>query len=102
MTGLHDSSFWCRLWAWGSWFERFGAEKRKKKEYHQACLRRRMHFTPFAISVDGMLGYEANITLKKLAKMRAEKTGSPYSCIINWIRTQISFDLVRSNYNCLY
>ena len=61
-----------------------------------------MHFTPFAISVDGMLGYEANITLKKLAKMRAEKTGSPYPCIINWIRTQISFDLVRSNYNCLY
>ena len=49
-----------------------------------------------------MFGYEATVTVKKLAKMRAEKTGSQYSGIVNWIRTQISFDLVRSNFNCLY
>ena len=78
------------------------SEKKKKKEYLQACLKLRMHFTPFALSADGMLGYEANMTLKKLAKMRAEQTGSPYSSILNWIRTQISFDLVRSNFSCLY
>ena len=40
--------------------------------------------------------------LKKMAKLRAEKSDAPYSSIVNWLRTQLAFDLVRSNYRCLF
>jgi hypothetical protein len=35
------------------------AEKVKKNKYLEHCLQQRRAFTPFVISVDGLLGYEA-------------------------------------------
>eukprot|EP00957_Ditylum_brightwellii_P114690 8745888-Ditylum_brightwellii.AAC.1 len=34
-------------------------EKEKKGEYLNACLEQNRHFSPFVVSVDGMLGKEA-------------------------------------------
>jgi hypothetical protein len=43
------------------------AEKVKKNKYLEHCLQQQRAFTPFIISVDGLLGYEAKILLKRLA-----------------------------------
>jgi hypothetical protein len=43
------------------------AEKLKKKKYLQACFEQRQHFTPFFVSVDGLLEKEAKTVFKLLA-----------------------------------
>ena len=43
------------------------AERAKKKMYLEACLQQRRHFSPFVASVDGLLGVEAEATLKRIA-----------------------------------
>ena len=42
------------------------AESVKKRKYLQACLDRRASFTPLCMSVDGLLGKEAEFFLYRL------------------------------------
>ena len=44
------------------------AESDKKKKYVQACSARRVLFTLLCSSVDGMMGKEASVLVKKLAE----------------------------------
>jgi hypothetical protein len=39
-------------------------EKEKKRKYLRACLENRHHFTPFVLSVEGLLGGEAKTFAK--------------------------------------
>ena len=56
------------------------AECKKKRMYLNACLNWRRHFTPFVASVDGLLGVEAEATLKRIAIHLAQKWKELYSC----------------------
>ena len=49
-----------------------------------------------------MFGKEANMILKKLAEDQAEESGAPKSVLIHWLRTQLSFALLRGNFRCLF
>jgi hypothetical protein len=42
-------------------------EREKKKKYLQSCLEQRKHFTPFALSTEGLIGREAGELLKRLS-----------------------------------
>jgi hypothetical protein len=45
-------------------------KKEKKCKYLQACIMdQRRHFTPFVVSMDGLLGREATIVLQKLSAL---------------------------------
>ena len=44
------------------------AENNKKSKYLEDCLEQRRDFTPFIASVDGLLGKEAQMLLKKISK----------------------------------
>eukprot|EP00957_Ditylum_brightwellii_P074891 5692152-Ditylum_brightwellii.AAC.1 len=46
-------------------------EKEKKVKYLQACLNQNQHFSLFVVLVDGMLGKEATMVLKQLARKLA-------------------------------
>ena len=48
-------------------------EKEKKKKYLSACLKQRRAFTTFVISVDGLLGQEAQNVIKQLSLRLAVK-----------------------------
>ena len=48
-------------------------EKEKKKKYLDAFLKYCRHFTPFVASVYGLLGFEAEATLKHIAIRLATK-----------------------------
>ena len=49
------------------------AERGEMWVYMEACLQQRRHFSPFVASVDGFLGVEVTVTLKRLASRLATK-----------------------------
>jgi hypothetical protein len=48
-------------------------ERLEKKKYIQPCFDQRHHFTPFVVSVEGLLGKEARTVIKTLAENEAKK-----------------------------
>ena len=78
------------------------ADKLKKDKYLKHCLSKNWHFSPFIVSIDGLLGVEAGMVLKKIAEDQAAKMDVPRSVVINWLRTQISIASLRGNFRCLY
>eukprot|EP00957_Ditylum_brightwellii_P159330 12128138-Ditylum_brightwellii.AAC.1 len=48
-------------------------EKEKKAKYLHSCLGQSRYFSPFMISIDGMLGKEAAMVLKQLSRKLVAK-----------------------------
>ena len=76
-------------------------EEEKTKKYSQACAEKHISFTPFVFSVDGLIGTECPVFLKRLADRLAIKWYQPYSQTINWIRTRVSFVILRATNLCI-
>ena len=77
------------------------AECDKKKRYSQACLDRRATFTPLCVSVDGMMGQEATMFLKRIADLLSAKWEADYSLVMGWIWTRLSFAILRATLLCI-
>ena len=76
-------------------------EREKKKKYLEKCLQQRRHFTPFVISTDGLLGYEAAYLLKRIAYALSLKWRRPYAHTCGWVKSRISIATVRATHRCL-
>ena len=77
-------------------------EREKKRKYGKRITEvEKSSFTPLIFTVSGGCGKECDVVLKKLAAMISEKTSNPHSVVMNWIRTEISFTLLRSCITCL-
>jgi hypothetical protein len=76
-------------------------EKEKKRKYLGACLENRRHFTPFVLSVDGLLGREAQTFAKRLAAKLAGKWQKPYSQVAGYVKARLSIAAVRATHLCL-
>ena len=55
--------------------------------YKAACDERRAIFTPLCVSVDGLMGREANVFLKRLADTLSCRWERSYNEIKCWLRT---------------
>ena len=77
------------------------AESEKKKKYLQACHDRRADFTPLCVSIDGMLGAEAEFFLKRLGDFLAVKWERPFSVVMGWIQARLSFAILRATMLCV-
>ena len=77
------------------------AEGEKKRKYLQACQDRRATFTPLCVSVDGMLGSEAEFFVKRLGDFLAAKWERPYSVVMGWVRACLSFAILRATLLCV-
>ena len=77
------------------------AERSKKKKHLTDCQQQRRHFTPFVVSTDGMLGYEANSLIKRLAKALAEKWEQSYSRVCGWLKSRIGIAIARATHRYL-
>ena len=77
-------------------------EAKKKNEY-AGRVRQIEHgcFTPLVFATTGGIGKEAEVVFKRLASLMSEKTTEPYSSVMGWIRSRISFSLLRSALICL-
>ena len=58
-------------------------------------------FTPLVFSICGGMGRECSMFYNKLVKKIAEKRELHQSIVTNWIRTKISFALLKSALLCL-
>ena len=76
-------------------------EKDKKDKYGEACKEANMHFTPLVYSVDGMEGEEVTAARKRLASRLAAKWNRQYSQVCGFVRSRLSFTLVRAASRCL-
>ena len=77
------------------------AEGEKKHKYLQACQDRRATFTPLCVSVDGMLGSEAEFFVRRLGDFLAAKWERPYSVVMGWVRARLSFAILRATLLCV-
>ena len=77
------------------------AEGEKKRKYMQACQNRRATFTPLCVSVDGMLGSEAEFFVKRLSDFLAARWERPYSVVMGWVRARLSFAILRAALLCV-
>ena len=75
-------------------------EKEKKRKYLRPCQQQRRAFTPFVVSVDGLIGIEAKNVMKALSRRLALKWQKPYSLVMNIVKTRISIACVRASHRC--
>ncbi|CAH3168283.1 unnamed protein product [Porites lobata] len=77
-------------------------EEEKKRKYQLRVLDVEMgSFTPLVFGTNGGMGNECHRFLKHLADKIAQKDTEPYHVVITWLRTQISFELLRSVHACV-
>jgi hypothetical protein len=69
-------------------------EREKKKKYLQFCHKQRKHFTPFAVSTDGLIGREAGELLKRLSLQLADKWERPYLVVCGFVSAHRSILIV--------
>ena len=59
------------------------------------------HFTPFVLSIDGALGWEANSFVKRLGRQLADKWHKEYSQAVGLVRTRLAFAILRATVMCI-
>ena len=72
-------------------------ENEKKRKYQQRVLDAEMGtFTPLVFGTNGGLGSDCQMFLKQLAGKLAEKDQERYVVVIAWLRSRISFEILRA------
>ena len=77
-------------------------EVEKKRTYLQACQNRHAAFTPLCVSVDGMLGSEAEFFVKRLSDFFAARWERPYSVVMGWVMARLSVAILRAALSCVH
>ena len=68
----------------------------KKDKHSKNCHKQREHFSPFVLSVDGILGKEALVVLANLSQLMEAKTDETISHVGGWINRRIAIAVARS------
>ena len=78
------------------------AENEKKDEYNERVIKiEHGSFTPLVLSAYGGYSRETERFMSRLITKIAEKRDVPISVIANYVRTKLSFILVRSQVMCI-
>ena len=76
-------------------------ENKKRRKYEQRVVEiEHSMFIPFVLAWTGGVGPAATLTLKRVGNL-GEKHNSPYSHVMGFLRTRLSFALLRSTLMCL-
>ena len=77
-------------------------EKEKKRKYHPGVIDVEMgSSTPLVFGTNGGMGKECKPFLSNLADKLSRKNGESYASAISWLRTRISFEILRSVHTCV-
>ena len=68
----------------------------KKDKHGKHCHNKGKQFSPFFLSVDGMLGRKALVVLLKLSQVMAAKRVEPLLQVRGWVNGKISIEVVRA------
>ena len=70
-------------------------ENVKTDKYGKHCNDQRKHFSPFVLSVYGILGRQALVVLEQLSLTMAERRNEPLSHLRAWINGQIEIAVAK-------
>ena len=73
-------------------------ENEKKRKYQQRVLDVEM---VLVFGTNGGMGVECQMFLRHLAEELSKKDGKPYAAVITWLRTRLSFEILRSVHLCV-
>ena len=77
-------------------------ESGKKTDYNDQVIKiEHSSFTPVVLSSFGGFGKESSQFLSKLVEKVAEKRGIEKSEVANYVRTKVSYELIRSQVACI-
>ena len=77
-------------------------EEEKKQKYQQRVRDVEMgSFTPLVFGTNSGMGADCSCFLKCLAEKLSEKNEEPYHISVTWIRTLLSFEILRSVQTCV-
>ena len=77
-------------------------ETEKRTAYNERCIQiEHGSFTPLVFSAFGGAGRETSQFISKLIEKLSEKNGMESSVVANYLRTKVSFELVRSQVDCI-
>ena len=71
-------------------------EKINKYKHCKHCHNQRKHFSPFVLSVDGILGREALVVLSQFSRFMAEKMEEPLFQVREWVNGCIAIAVAGS------
>ena len=77
-------------------------ENEKKRKYNQRVMDVEMGtFTPLVFGTNGAMGLDCQNFLRTLANKLSSKNNKPYGSVISWLRTQLSFAILRTVHRCV-
>ena len=77
-------------------------ETEKKRSYNDRILQiENATFTPLVFSCTGGMAPECRVFFKQLASLLSDKWKETYSVIASWVKTKLSFALLRSALLCI-
>ena len=73
----------------------------KKRKYNERIIEvEHATFTPLIFGTNGGMGVECQIFIKHLAEKLSQKQSTEYDQVMTWLRTRLSFLIVRSTLLC--
>ena len=77
-------------------------ENEKKRQYNQRVIDvEHGTFTPLVFGTNGGFGKECELFIAKLAEKLSIKTDESYAAVITWLRTKLSFSILKSVNVCV-
>ena len=77
-------------------------EDEKKREYLERVLEvEHGSFTPLVFGTNGGMGVECSLFVKNLASLLSKKEDEKYATVMEWLRTKLSFEILRSALLCV-
>ena len=77
-------------------------EQEKKRAYNQRIMDvEHGTFTPLVIGTNGGMGVECTKFMATLAEMLSKKQNEDYSAVMGWLRTELSFEVLRATLLCV-
>ena len=73
----------------------------KRRKYSEASQEKHIAFTPLIFSVDGLMARESKIFLSRLTDRLASKWEKPYSIIMNCVKLNLNFAILRASNLCI-
>ena len=71
-------------------------ENIKKDKHGKRCNEQYKHFSPFVLSVDGMIGRESLVVLYQFSQFMADKSEELRSQVRGWLNRRITITVARS------
>ena len=70
--------------------------------YTQASQAHQASFSPFVLSVDGLMARKAHSTVKRVASKLAIKWGRSYGEVMGWVQSRLPFAMLQTTNQCVH